>query len=60
MQIVIINRLNNPPYLISPNFHPKLLDSMKEMLYNQGITRYVLISSEKENLEYEQFFKRHN
>lgn len=59
MQIVIINRHHNPPYLISPNFHPKELDSLKEMLYNENI-KYVLISSEKENSEYEQFFKRHN
>lgn len=59
MQIVIINRFQNPPYLISPHFSPKELDSLKEMLYNENI-KYVLISSEKENLEYEQFFKRHN
>jgi len=59
MQIVIINRLQNPPYLISPHFSPKELDNIKEMLYNENI-KYVLISSEKENLEYEQFFKRHN
>ena len=59
MQIVIINRFQNPPYLISPNFHPIELDSLEEMLYNDNI-KYVLISSEKENLEYEQFFKRHN
>jgi hypothetical protein len=59
MQIVIINRLQNPPYLISPNFPPKELDNLKEMLYNENI-KYILISSEKENLEYEQFFKRHN
>ena len=59
MQIVIINRFQNPPYLISPHFSPKELDNLKEMLYNDNI-KYVLISSEKENLEYEQFFKRHN
>ena len=59
MQIVIINRFQNPPYLISPHFSPKELDNLKEMLYNDNI-KYILISSEKENLEYEQFFKRHN
>jgi hypothetical protein len=59
MQIVIINRFQNPPYLISPHFSPKELDNLKKMLYNDNI-KYVLISSEKENLEYEQFFKRHN
>jgi hypothetical protein len=59
MQIVIINRLNNPPYLISPNFHPKELDSLKEMLYNDNI-KYILIYSEKERLEYEQLSQRHN
>jgi hypothetical protein len=37
MQIVIINRLNNPTYLISPNFPPKELDNLKEMLYNDNI-----------------------
>jgi hypothetical protein len=59
MQIVIINRLNNPPYLISPHFSPKELDNLKEMLYNDNI-KYILISSEKDTFEYEQFFKRHN
>jgi len=59
MQIVIVNRLQNPPYLTSPNFHPKELDSFKEMLYSENI-KYVLIYSEKEEIEYEQFFKRHS
>ena len=59
MQIIIHNRLQNPPYLISPNFPPKELDNLKEMLYNENI-KYTLIYSEKEYSEYEQFFKRHN
>jgi hypothetical protein len=59
MQIVIINRLNNPTYLISPNFPPKELDNLKEMLYNDNI-KYILIYSEKERLEYEQLSQRHN
>jgi hypothetical protein len=59
MQIVIINKLNNPNYLISPNFLPKELDSLKEMLYNENI-KYILIYSEKERLEYEQLSQRHN
>jgi hypothetical protein len=59
MQIVITNRLNNPPYLISPNFPPKELDNIKEMLYNENI-RFTLIYSEKEYSEYEQLSKRHN
>ena len=56
MQIVIINRLQNPPYLISPKFLPKELDNLKEMLYNENI-KYILISSEKENLEYNELRK---
>ena len=59
MQIVIINRLNNPPYLISPHFSPKELDNLKEMLYKDNI-KYILIYSEKERLEYEQLSQRHN
>jgi len=59
MQIVITNRLNNPPYLISPNFPLKELDNIKEMLYNENI-RFTLIYSEKEYSEYEQLSKRHN
>jgi hypothetical protein len=59
MQIVIINRLNNPTYLISPNFPPKELDNLKEMLYNDNI-KYILIYSEKERLEYEQLSQRNN
>lgn len=53
MQIVIINNLNNPNYLISPNFPPKELDNLKEMLYSDNI-KYILIYNEKERLEYEQ------
>ena len=56
MQIVIINRFQNPPYLISPHFSPKELDNLKEMLYNDNI-KYTLISSEKENLEYNELRK---
>jgi hypothetical protein len=59
MQIIIHNNLNNPPYLISPNFPPKELDSLKEMLYNENI-KYTLIYNEKERLEYEQLSQRHN
>lgn len=59
MQIVITNRLNNPPYLISPNFSPKELDNIREMLYNENI-RFTLIYNEKEYSEYEQLSKRHN
>ena len=59
MQIVILNNLNNPNYLISPNFLPKELDSLKEMLYTESI-KYILIYSEKEHLEYEQLSQRHN
>lgn len=59
MQIIIHNRFQNPPYLISPNFPPKELDSLKEMLYNDNI-KYTLIYSEKERLEYEQLSQRHN
>jgi hypothetical protein len=59
MQIIIHNRFQNPPYLISPNFPPKELDSLKEMLYNENI-KYTLIYSEKERLEYEQLSQRHN
>lgn len=59
MQIIIHNNLNNPPYLISPNFPPKELDNIKEMLYNENI-KYTLIYNEKERLEYEQLSQRHN
>ena len=59
MQIIIHNNLNNPPYLISPNFPPKELDSLKEMLYNENI-KYTLIYNEKERLEYEQLSQRNN
>jgi hypothetical protein len=59
MQIIIHNRFQNPPYLISPNFPPKELDSLKEMLYNENI-KYTLIYNEKERLEYEQLSQRHN
>lgn len=59
MQIIIHNNHNNPPYLISPNFPPKELDSLKEMLYNENI-KYTLIYNEKERLEYEQLSQRNN
>jgi hypothetical protein len=52
MQIVILNNRNNPNYLISPNFTPKELDSLKEMLYNESI-KYILIYNEQEHIEYQ-------
>lgn len=52
MQIVILNNRNNPNYLISPNFTPKELDSLKEILYNESI-KYILIYNEKEYIEYQ-------